>query len=112
MLRRTSILPYISFGMMVLFLLGTTPRQFVHDMCQDHPHAVTFPNSEHETQYSEADYHCGYNTPVATVPYLPTPHIHFVVYNPQPAVYFLPQVTAVEEKEIIRASLRGPPAVV
>lgn len=112
MLKRASILPYISFGLIVLFLLGTTPRQFVHDLCQDHQHAVTFPDSEHETQFSEADYHCGYNTPVATVSYLPAPYIHFQVLKTLPAVYNLPQVVAIEDQEKLRALLRGPPAIV
>jgi hypothetical protein len=111
-LRRTSFLPFISFGLMVLFLLGTTPRQFVHDLCQDHQHATSLPDNDHQPQLNEADYYCGYNTPVATVPYLPTPYIHFTVIQPTSAAYYSQQVYAVVEQESIRTSLRGPPAVV
>ncbi len=111
-LRRATILPYFSILLIGLFLIGATPRQFIHDMCEDHEHASITHLGDEDVQLNASDYHCGYNTPIATFPYLPTAAIHFISYTFLYDDLSIADLSTLVEREIELAVLRGPPSVV
>lgn len=95
--------------LLLIALLGATPRQYLHNLLADHVDA-DYGFRGKQLAVSAKGYDCGFYHPVATAPHQPEPTFCWTAHLPKyPAVVFIAPYAFSIQGYVPAGTSRGPP---
>ncbi|RYY57642.1 MAG: hypothetical protein EOO09_01660 [Chitinophagaceae bacterium] len=111
MRQTTYIRSFLAGFLLLVFCLGITPKQILHDLLTNHVHVPAKNHSEATIDLQPSKYVCDFHDQVAESPFIPveTREIAPAVVYLDNAVSFFHESVACTV--VLHSNLRGPPAL-